>query len=364
MLITKKNYDLILQELIELDKSLCKKLIKLFSDCNLEYLNLGGVGNSIASGYSKCDEMIPLFARTHLFDCENIRFYSYARVRRNEELNVLKWYHSNILHKDINQLLLDDILVKKEQYACFGDKQRKLYEMMADAATIGLKDYVKLDNNIMIYNGLSGSFTDILRKGEKKDKYKLLHSFRKDYEYLKIFLVETWLDNPHLQVYVCGLPDVLDLRLTNTFDYYIKKAIQLVPNAIYVKGASKNVFSLLNNQKELDYHYNKPEYLQLLCQVWKAILKNYVPITYKNEILYSLLNYNKRVEMQSTISKGNVEIIREIIGECTEKYKNLFIEYKVNEKKIKKEIWNFYDNNYLVHFGCTNRKKVKRELGI
>ena len=363
MLVTNKNYSVLMKKYTKEEEKLCEKVMQLFSDCKTDSINMGSVGNSIASGYSKCDEMSPFFPRSHILQHEdNISFYTYARVRRNEEINVLNWYSSNLIHRDINMLLMSDILVKKEKYAGFSDRQKDLYERMAYTTNIGFRDYVHLSNNIMIYSGLSGTFTDILRKGDSVDRKKLLNCFRSDFEYLKMFLIQAWLDNPRLQIYVCGLPDVMGIGLTNMFDKYMQKAVRLVPNAVYVKGATRNYFSMLEGQKEIDYHYSKPEYLQLICNVWESILNNYIILNYKNDILYELMKYNKQVEFEDTTSKGDSKKIKQLIIKCTEKYMDLLVKYNIDEQRIKREIWKFYNENYLQHFGCTDRKAVAEEL--
>lgn len=363
MLVTNKNYNDLMKKYTKEEEKLCERVMQLFSDCKTDSINMGSVGNSIASGYSKCDEMIPFFARSHILQHEdNISFYTYARVRRNEEINVLNWYSSNLIHRDINMLLMSDILVKKEKYAGFNDRQKDLYERMANTTNIGFRDYIHLSNNIMIYSGLSGTLTDILRKGDSADRKKLLNCFRSDFEYLKMFLIQAWLDNPRLQIYVCGLPDVMGMGLINMFDKYMKKAVRLVPNAVYVKGATRNYFSMLEGQKEIDYHYSKPEYLQLICNVWESILNNYIMLNYKNDILYELMKYNKQVEFEDTTSKGDSMKIKQLITKCAEKYMDILVKYNIDEQKIKRGIWEFYNKNYLQHFGCTDRKAVAEKL--
>lgn len=363
MLITNKNYSSLMKKYERKEKELCDKIIQLFSDCKIDAVNMGSVGNSIASGYSKCDEIIPFFARSHIFEHEDkVSFYTYARVRRNEEINILNWYSCNLIHKDINMLLMSDILAKKEKYAVFSDEHKNLYEYMTNKTNIGFSDYIHLSNNIMVYSGLSGTFTDIIRKGNGADRIKLLNCFRNDFECLKMFLIRAWLDNPKLQIYVCGLPDMMGIGLTNKFDKYIKKAVQIVPNAIYVKGATRNYFSKLEGQKEIDYHYSKPEYLQLICNVWESILNNYIMLNYKNDILYDLMKYSKQVEFEDSTSKGDPMLMRQLIMKCVGKYTNLFVKYNIDKQKINREIWKFYNKNYLQHFGCTDRQVVSKEL--
>lgn len=348
MMINNRNYSKKLFILNKKEKELCRKLREMFNEFEINPLNIGCVGNSIASGYSKCDEMIPFWVRSHIYLSNDfINFYSFARIRRNEELNILKWHNQNISHSVINQLLIDDIQVKQKRYACYGRTQRSEYEKFLNRTDVGFRDYIQMENNIMVYCGLSGTFTDIFRKGNSKDKRQILKSFKRDFEYLKAFLMQVYLDNPEIQVYVCGLPDIQGIKLTNLFDLYIKKAIKTVPNAVYVKGVSKNIFTISKNQKELDYHYNKPEYLTLLCEIWKAVLDNYIPMKFKNEVLFELAQYSNEVEMKDTTSKGSPDKIENILIKCEKRYAKYFRKKNIDIRKIKKEIWGYYDNNYL-----------------
>ncbi|MCX4322454.1 MAG: hypothetical protein OSJ59_05765 [Lachnospiraceae bacterium] len=347
----------------EQESILCDSLMDMLRVCGSIPLSIGCVGNSIASGYSKSDEMLPFFARTKLFQLkEDIRFYSFARVRRNEELNVLKWYNQNISHRKINTLLLDDLKAKVGRYACYTKRQEQTYRQIMHCTDLNFQECIQLKNNILIYFGLSGTFTDIFRKGNLTDKIKIFQSFRKDFEYLKMILTEIHMANPQIQVYVCGLPDVMGIGLTNQFDRYIKKAICAVPNAVYIRGVSRNVLSILNGQKELDYHYNKAEYLCQLCGIWEAVLQNYIPIKFKNDILIQLAQYSDEVELYDTTSKGNAEKVKEIISKCERDYKKLFIKYGFNMMQAKKDVWLHYNEKYLAYFGCTDREAVRYAL--
>lgn len=74
------------------------------------------------------------------------------------------------------------------------------------------------------------------------------------------------------------------------------------------------------------------------------------------------MKYNKQVEFKDTMSKEDPKLIKKLIIKCAEKYTDLLVKYNIDEQKIKKEIWKFYDKNYLQHFGCTDRKAVAEEL--
>lgn len=363
MLIRGDHYATCLKALKREERYLCEELIQMWKSCKIEHINLGCIGNSIAAGYSKCDEMLPLFARTQLYRSEfDISFFSFARVRRNEEINVLKWLEKNVSHSQINQLLLDDIRVKKGYYVCYHDRQEKEYQRIASRQDIGLKDYILLPDNIIIYSGLSGTFTDIFRKGDLTDKVRILKSFQKDYEYLKMILTELYLVNPSAQIYVCGLPNILGIGLSNRFDYYIKKAVRMVPNAVYVKGVERNISLVMKNQKQSDYHYNRPEYLRLLCEIWRSVLNHYASLKFKNEVLMELSKYNSEVEFRDTTAKGTAEMVTGIIKECEIRNAGLGGKYRTDIRKTKFEIWNYYNRHYLEHYGCTDRQAVRSAL--
>lgn len=347
----------------EKEARLCIQLMDMFQDCETFPINMGCAGNSIAAGYSKCDEMLPFFARTKLYaSTGKINFYSFARVRRNEEINVLKWYNRNAPHSAINSLLLDDLRAKKGRYACYGAKQEQEYKTVMNFTNLGFRDCIQLQPNILIYCGLSGTFTDIFRKGNSRDRLQIAKSFRNDFEYLKMFLRQIYMENPQLQVYVCGLPNILGIGITNGFDKYIRKAIRIVPNAVYVRGPVKNVFFAQESQKEFDYHYNKLEYMELICEIWLAILRNYIPMKFKNEVLTELARYSDEVELGDTTSKGKAEKIEEIIKKWEGNYKKWFERYQFDMLQTKREIWNYYNKNYLALFGCTDRDAARRAL--
>lgn len=365
MLVNKKNYQSNLQIQAEQNKVLSSRVAKLFENIDgNKPLNISSMGNSISSGYSKCDEMIPLLARTSLYKegYQDVNFYSYARVRRNEERNVLNWYDVNIEHMEINNLLIADILAKEEQYARFGERELGEYQKFAKRTNLGMQDYVQLDKNIIIYNGLSGSFTDTLRKGNIHDKAKLLSCFKKDYEDLKALLKQFYRDNPHVQVYVCGLPDFMEWGITSLYDKYIRLAVASVPNAIYVPGSSRNFLCRLENQKELDIHYNQVEYLMLLNRVFESIIKNYIKIAFKTDVLSELKEYSQAVEMVCTTSKGESEIVWKIIQMAYEKYGSIAEQYGIDLDTVLDDIWDYYDKHYLSDYGCTDRNTVRHAV--
>lgn len=74
------------------------------------------------------------------------------------------------------------------------------------------------------------------------------------------------------------------------------------------------------------------------------------------------MKYNKQVEFEDTTSKGDSMKIKQLITKCAEKYMDILVKYNIDEQKIKRGIWEFYNKNYLQHFGCTDRKAVAEKL--
>lgn len=358
MLVNNKNYQEVLKKETEKNIILIEKLNSLLSSLTGVF-NIASVGNSIASGYSKCDEMLPLLTRTRLgTSSEKIKVYTYARVRKNEDYNILKWITENISHTQINEMLIQDILEKKGKYANFGPKQLKAYREMQAQSNIGLKDFIKLNNNIIIYNGLTGTFTDIVRKGNAKDRMSLLKCFQMDYEYLKMVLTQIYLENPRVQVYLCGIPDILELGLSNLFDKYLIEVAKKFPNVIYLPGVSRNLLAKFANQKETDIHYSCPEYLMLLNNILNCLIKNYGNLALKNEILSGLKELNQNISSVDVRVKAGPEEIKRVLSSAIEKYGK----YAIEEQKILSSVQRYYNDHYLTDFYCTDRASVNIEL--
>lgn len=356
MLINRKNYTNCYNKEYEKNKILTEKINSLFEKSEYGLIPLGSIGNSIASGYSRCDEMLPLFYRTELPKSKYIQIFSFARARKNEEQNILRWYNKNISHQEVNRLLKNDIAEKLGHYACFGKEQSEIYDRLAVSTNMGMRDFVKMNHSIIIYCGLTGTFTDIFRKGNVYDKRRILFSFAKDAEYMKTILMLFYMDNPESQIYVCGIPDILGVSCV--YDRYIKQAVSSIPNALYVKGAPRNIFSKLDGQKEMDIHYSKPEYLILLNHILEAIIKNFYILPFKGKMLKDLAEYSYKEELCDTKSLGDIKIIKSIVNKNLEKYGK-----KIEDThKVMVDIAKYYNSNYLVKFSCTDRKELINAL--
>ena len=361
MIITRKNYDAKMTTLSAQNMSLSEQFLEMLEKLGVRKLNIASVGNSISAGYSKCDKILPFLMRSNIYKLSSdINYFSYARIRRNEDINILRWYNSNISHKDINALNIDDIAEKQHAYIQkhWDDQTLKNYEDIASKNNIGFRDFNLLDDNIIIYNGFTGEFTDIIRKGNSSDKIRILKSFKRDMENAKLILTQMYLDNPNTQVYVCGLPNIQGTGIISLLDKYIKEICAQIPNTIYLPGTIRNSLFYLEGQKEFDIHYSQPEYLDLWNNITKSMIENYVPKKFIITVLERLKKYSASIELESTASKGSEEVISQIIGEEYEKHIDLFIRNGQSIDSCIDEITKYYDRNYLSTFPCTPREKV------
>lgn len=365
MIITKRNYDEKTATLSDLNVSLSEQFLEMIERLQISNLNIASVGNSISAGYSKCDKILPFLMRSNIYKLsKDINYFSYARVRRNEDINILRWYNSNISHQEINDLNIDDIAVKQHAYVDkhWDTETLKNYDEISSKNNIGFRQFNLLNNSIIIYNGFTGEFTNTLRKGTSADKLKILTAFKKDMENAKLILTQMYLDNPNTQVYVCGLPNIMGTGIISFLDKYIKEICKQIPNTIYLPGTTRNSLFYLDGQKEFDIHYSQPEYLDLWNNITGAIVNNFVPKIFITSLLQRLREYSILMEKESTISKGSEEDIFRIIKEEVEKHIPLFIRNNQTMDSSIEEIIRYYNRNYLSTFPCTPREKVLTKL--
>ncbi|MDD3048807.1 MAG: hypothetical protein PHQ89_02300 [Bacilli bacterium] len=365
MIITKNNYDQKMELLSAKNRVLSKQFLDMLKRLQITELNMASVGNSLSAGYSKCDLILPFLMRSDIFKrAEDINFYSFARVRHNEEISILRWYNENISHKDINDLNKTDIAAKQTKYVQkhWSDQTLKNYDEITNKSDIGLKDFNLLDNSIIIYNGFTGEFTNAMRKGTTSDKLKIFSTFKKDLINAKLVLMQMYLDNPNTQIYVCGLPNIMNTGIISVLDKDIKKLCEQIPNTVYLPGVVRNSFFYLDGEQEFDIHYSQPEYLQLWNNITNAMIENLLPKKLTTNLLERLRKYSWAVEQEKGISKGCVAEVLKIIEEEFDKYKPLFDKNNQNINGTIDTISKNYDKNYLSSFLCTPRAEVLDKL--
>lgn len=365
MFVTAKNYSQKLYLASKENQLLSNQFLSLLQKLNINHLNLVSVGNSISSGYSKCDQLVPFLMRSNLYCHKDLfSFYSFARIRRNEDANILDWYRRNISHREINLLLVDDIIARKDAYVdkYWGNDTIDQYMSFVNSPDIGFQDCNKRGNTLIIYNGFTGRFTDIIQKGSFYDQRKLLSCFQKDYQDAYFVLKSFYMDNPHTQVYVCGLPNLSGVNMPIICNQYIKKLCQQIPNTVYLNGTFRNTFFYLDGQKEFDVHYNVPEYLCLWNNITSTMTSSYLSTKLKCDLLCALRDYHLAVERISTTSHGNTLEIENILHNIINSYMPQFKKLNQSIYEPLRQVCQYYRENYLLSYACTPRKAVIQKI--
>ena len=106
--------------------------IELMNRLGIKKVNLTSIGNSIATGFSFNDSLIPLLKRnSDLVDRADfdLKLRAYARAEDNCDSNIFEWLEGNFTQSQINELVRFD---SQNKYGMF----RGLYELLDDEMII------------------------------------------------------------------------------------------------------------------------------------------------------------------------------------------------------------------------------------
>lgn len=309
------------------------ELIKLLEIYDIEKINLTSVGNSIATGYSMSDCIKPLLLRNDdLLSKLNgrISIYSFARAQDNNDEHIYNWLISNKRQSEINRLVeLDFTSEKGMPHDTITDDLVKEYYSFSD---IGFNDLVCLDSsnlaNILVYNGVTGSFLDNITRGGKKD----LNGFNRDLISLEAILKYIYLKAPNTQVYVCGVPNIAKINIVGFINRKIKEICAHYSNAVYVSPVPQSIIYKRDGKIVLDVHYNEEEYLKLNTSIISSIVENYGFVRILTEIDLLLKEYSS--DSHYGVSSINVN---DVIGQVLSSKKLSFNELKRIEKYYKEK---------------------------
>ena len=358
MFVNKKNYNEKLNEYTEKNIELSEKLLEIITENNTKNIEIASVGNSIASGYSKCDSIIPFMERSAIVKSENINPYSFARVRKNQDTNIGDWYRDNVTEKQVTELLYADIDAKKDKYPEFWTKENQdLYHKYNKE--VGLKDFVRLDDNIIIYNGFTGVFTSTIRSGNLHDVLNIKKNLDRSVKSALNFFENVYHENPTTQIYVVGYPNLMGTGILSAFDRIIKKSTEVYPNTHFVKGTYRNYFESFENQIEKDVHYSRPEYLQIWNNVSRVMIDNYSKSKITLEVLQGLGNLQKNVTGNDVNVQYNEDDVFTIIDHTLNKNKQATPE---EIKDSMTQVKNLFTNQYLEKYTTLPRTETQKLL--
>lgn len=355
--------------------------IELMNSLGIKKVNLTSIGNSIGTGFSFNDSLVPLLKRnSELIEKVDfdLKVRAYARAEDNCDSNIFEWLEGNFTQAQINEMVSFDY---QNKFGMF----RGLYELLDDKDEenvkyakgkietinkiveeyypkevkddIGLNDLVKQNEeglaNIFVYNGYTGGFLD---KVTRKGLPNIFKGFTKDIDSLKANLRKIFTDNPHAQVYLCGMPNITGIHATYLVNRNLKAICKEFPNCVYVAPAPQHFLYKKDGRILIDIHYNNEEYLNLNNRIMNAIVNNYVP----TKILIDFHIFMR--ELSDQFMKQNADLGEERIQQnfkeiVDEYFDNLVSKYDLSAKELKK-IRAYYKEEYPHKFYYSPRKHV------
>ena len=320
---------------------------------NINSVNLTSVGNSIATGYSMNDSIKPLLLRNEdlINRCNfDLNLRGYARAQDNNDEHIFDWFLNNYTQSDINKKVQLDFIHEKgmPHKTISEDEVLKFYPTQI-SDDIGLKDLVCQSGedfaNIIVYNGVTGSFLDnVTRHG----MHKSLYGFKRDLVSLESSLKLIYLLNPYTQVYVCGMPNILGIHVTDLINKDIKRVCKMYPNCCYVSPVFQNFVYMKDGKLVFDVHYNQDEYLNLNKNILEAIIHNYSPIKALTEFDIAMKKYSDAAEYGS---KTDIKTVTD----------GIFSKYKFDNSQIKR-IVKYFKERYPYDFYYTPRVEVIEDI--
>ena len=363
------------EEILNLQQTLNEKLAIKLKDSGIKNLQITSIGNSIASGYSIQRTIKPLLLRNENIDSTmkenniNIEKHAFARAQNNNEDHLFEWLISNIKESEINKISRSDYSGEKTIMPSSGLDETKLdtFYPIEISNDKGLKDIVESKENdtanILVYNGCTGSFLDnITRNGKYNEMFT--YGIKRDIKSLESVLKYIQTSNrknmTNTQIYICGAPDFLGLKITTPINRKLKKVCKQYANATYVEPIKAKFFykNIETGKLGVDIHYDEEEYDKLNNNILSSIIENYNVNKSMINIDRKLYNFSSKIELdakylldnENEIKKTVTDIIQDESKNMTPEEKEKFNK-KSTDYLIEREPYDFY------YIGKENIKK-------
>lgn len=331
-------------------KELAKDLVKTLKQSNVKINNLRliSLGNSIASGYSMVRTIKPLLLRNESLEeelnKENIILerHHFARAQNNNDEHVFGWLISNIKESEIHQMNRSDYSGSASSMATKGLTKEQIdeYYPLNMKEDFGLADLIKekkLDiANIVIYNGCTGSFLDAATRNGNLTQQLMAGVNRDTTSFeavLKYIQEQNRQYNSNTQVYVCGAPNFLGLRISELINRKIKKISENYANVSYVEPVKSKFFYkplqleeiteeteltrlqqfFKEHERQVDIHYDEEEYIEFNNNIMKAIKENYLINNSLINIDRDVYELNRTLEIKKTDLIVNDEVVQSVV---------------------------------------------------
>lgn len=342
------------------------ELLNKFNELGIEKLIMVALGNSISTGFSFCDENIPLLDRNILLDimCEeygiDLYKYKFARSENNSDEHVLNWILNNYTEQDMNKLNRRDYeKYEKSSNSLLTKEEISKYYSDGEYSDVHIKDILfntEQDTaNIVVYNGCTGSFLDNVTRG---GKHKYTNGIKKDLSHVESILSLIQNSNreneSNTQVYLCGVPRLLN---TGIQDYYMNRPLKNISkryaNTTYVDNFKRHF--VYKGKTKVDLHYDKNEYLKLTHLILKSIIENYIINDSLIGIDRDLYRLNKEIEMSNEERKTK-DAILSIISDYS-----FYLEDDTDTKFLK-AVRNYLLERYCYDFFCLDKSAIKNDI--
>ena len=331
-------------------KELAKDLVKTLKQSNVKINNLRliSLGNSIASGYSMVRTIKPLLLRNESLEeelnKENIILerHHFARAQNNNDEHVFGWLISNIKESEIHQMNRSDYSGSASSMATkrLTKEQIDEYYPLNMKEDFGLADLIKekkLDiANIVIYNGCTGSFLDAATRNGNLTQQLMAGVNRDTTSFeavLKYIQEQNRQYNSNTQVYVCGAPNFLGLRISELINRKIKKISENYANVSYVEPVKSKFFYkplqleeiteeteltklqqfFKEHERQVDIHYDEEEYIEFNNNIMKAIKENYLINNSLINIDRDVYELNRTLEIKKPDLIVNDEVVQSVV---------------------------------------------------
>lgn len=303
------------KQILENQLRLNERLAELFENEKIKTFNFTSFGNSISTGYSIARTTKPLLLRNEsLNDVMKqydiiLKRYHFARAQTNGDEHLYDWLINNIKLSEINKMNRIDLGTEKTSMVTRGMTQELIdeYYPLSLHNNLGLKDVILDTNidlaNIVIYNGLTGSFIDNYTRGGCRF---LTYGIKRDATSLEAILKFIQNSNrqngTNTQVYIGGAPNFLGLNIPLPINNRLKKIADLYANVTYIEPVKSNFIYMpydengKNHVPIPDVHYSEEEYAKFNNNIVETICNNYLFNKYLIDIDREAFRLSTKIE--------------------------------------------------------------------
>ena len=348
-------------------RSKTDEFFRILYNLNKGELSLTSLGNSISCGFSFSDINLPLLDRNPYFSEMSKKYgidlskHKFARSENNSDEHIFDWIINNVSEGYID-------LLNRRDYENYSLKNNSLIEPSEINIIYDVKSKDKIQDvlsksnkglaNIVIYNGLTGSFLDNVTRG---GKHVLTGGIKKDLSYVESILGyiqnNNRENNSNTQVYMCGVPRIMNTSLSNIFmNKRLVNVLKRYANVTYVKNFSRKPFYKVGNIYLPDPHYNSDEYRKLLYMAMDSMIENFKLRDKLIKTDRDLYRLNRSVELSLSSKKNRTDTL-EIIDD----YANLCGDKKIEFLKLCR---NYLLERYPYDFYFLDKEAIKDEVKL